>query len=1424
MSRLKPGQTLRQMTQISYDWKRYWVPRDGGLSFDCDGFLLPPQKDAMRLAWRTTELTSIEELLDKPCLILLGEPGIGKSVAIRDAKRRAQATKQRSHTAFLFCNLGIYDSDVLLVKDIFESPEFLFYQREGGELHIFLDSFDECLLRVDTVAELLAERFGRLESVTNLFLRIAARTAEWQTSLEDALRKQWGRDSIGVYELAPLTREQILLAARAQLKEPEQFIEDVVASEVVSFAIRPLTLELLIGVWRDHDGSLPLTQRDIYEQGCRELCSDPDNRQTPKLRRQLSAEHRLAVASHVAAVMFFCNRPAVWTSNRSSSKAKSDISISELAGGFVTTPGGQLPVTESALRESLDTGLFTSRGRDRLSWAHQTYGEFLAARYLAQEGFTERQMSDLLAHPHDPQRKLIPQLREVAAWAASSERGLFDRLVRTEPELLLRSDVATADPQTKEALVEAVISAFAANSIHGDWRANRSRYRKLRHARLNGQLRRHLFNHKLAPDARVEVIRMVEACELDKLLPDLVRLALDPKEAQRVRKWAAAVVSRGNNDEAKSQLRPLALGRSGTDADFELRGAGLKACWPAFISAREVFTSISAPEKTLHGLYEQFLLHELVEKLSVEDMPIALAWTETQTDQRHFRTNYGGLVTRILAKAAEHLEDANILTPFAQALRVRLQVHDITSARLAESLRQKVDPSSHLRLSLVRAMVPLFEDPKEDAFFLTRWHLRIVVPEDFKWLLEQVRSTNQRRFQLAYAHLLNWVFYPDDVLRVDAVLEAAQESSLLAKVMSHWINPMVLDSEEARKARELYMQEHKHHEEMEKCARQKPLSPPPGDRLVASIERFESGDTAAWWKLHVWLEVEADGTYCEKHDCMDIRNLAGWRSAADATKIRMIAAANGYLCACGPDPEEWFSRKNIIYHPAVAGFRALLLLANEAPHLFEVLSEGVWKRWLPAVLRLPHFHELDEHRRMVSKAFERVPREAADWTARVVDQENKEGENLWILHKLPEQWIPELGLVMLARARKGRLKAPCMVQLLTALLDHKVAGVLDLVRSFLPKKVPKREFQSAVFVSSSRLLMLHGDKSDWARISPLLNADPSFGCELLEGFAFEYARSPAPVLKTLKEPEVGALWEWMLIQYPYSEDRDRSRGGEVTTRDLMADFRDHLIPHLADLGTEAGCSELRRLLANYPQFSWIRPQLLRGQEAIRRNTWIPPSPAQLSQLAKNRKARFVQSSSRLLEAVLDSLSVLQERLQGERQLAQFLWDNDRPKPEEAISEWVAMHLEDDLKARGVVVGREVQIHRYDRTDIHVTAVTRNTRAGDCENVKVIIEVKGCWHPEIKSAMKDQLVERYLRHNDCQCGLYLVGWFPAEIWKGDDARRKRIAFHRLSDLDSYLTMQANSFIPPLQIRAVTLDFSVRTPKSRDLRRPTSSKKR
>jgi hypothetical protein len=599
------------------------VSREGAFSFDYDGFLVEPPDD---IRWRSTSRAGalkFEDIHSKPCLVLLGEPGIGKTFAVS-----ALAAERSS----LHLNLGSYGSEQRIINDSFGSPNFQSWANNGGEFHMFLDSFDECLLRIDNVAVLLAEEIRKLKNTQGLFFRIASRTAEWRTALEVAFRQRWGDNQVGIYELAPLTRNQVRDAAVAEGIDADPFIDAVIDREVVSFAIKPLTLGLLFRIWKARGGALPLTQKEIYEQGCAELCSEANpERDTPHLRRKLSSGQRVAIASHIAAATMFCKRAVISIANRPTTLLESDLSLEELAQGEVRTQQTLLPVNFENLRETFDTGLFTARGPDRLGWAHQTYAEFLASRYLEQQHISTPQVLSLIQHPLDPERKLVPQLHEAAAWIASNRREIFEMILRTDSDALLRSDVGTADDLTKSQLVNAVLDGADNPKFSSDWWKLRARYRKLWYNGLARHLVRRLRGTQETAATKIEAIDMIEACELGSAISVLSQIALATSEDMTVRVRAADVVGRLGSDKVKRQLRPLALGKLAALANEDLFGSALMACWPKALSTAELFRVLRPPDENGTTRYLLFLSGtELISRIPEKDLPIALRWAEAQ--------------------------------------------------------------------------------------------------------------------------------------------------------------------------------------------------------------------------------------------------------------------------------------------------------------------------------------------------------------------------------------------------------------------------------------------------------------------------------------------------------------------------------------------------------------------------------------------------------------------------------------------------------------------------------------------------------------------------------------------------------------------------------------------------------------------------
>src|ERR1700740_3280346 len=131
------------MLKDHYDWQRFWCSPDSKIYRTPEGYLEDPgllNKDAV----------AFDSLIDVPCLVLLGEPGMGKSRTM-EAERTAIGAKIRAEGGqTLWFELRSYSSEERLVRKIFQSDDFVQWRDGTGRLHLFLDSLDEGLLRIET--------------------------------------------------------------------------------------------------------------------------------------------------------------------------------------------------------------------------------------------------------------------------------------------------------------------------------------------------------------------------------------------------------------------------------------------------------------------------------------------------------------------------------------------------------------------------------------------------------------------------------------------------------------------------------------------------------------------------------------------------------------------------------------------------------------------------------------------------------------------------------------------------------------------------------------------------------------------------------------------------------------------------------------------------------------------------------------------------------------------------------------------------------------------------------------------------------------------------------------------------------------------------------------------------------------------------
>src|SRR5438309_300878 len=126
-----------------YKWQRGWIAPEGRLSLVHDAWL-PEQSSPLYPS--DPGVVTLAELAQVRCLMLLGEPGSGKSVAMQQAARHAREANHAD--AVVEVDLGSAETSGELQRMILEQPDVEAHLAGSGQLYLFLDALDEAKVAV----------------------------------------------------------------------------------------------------------------------------------------------------------------------------------------------------------------------------------------------------------------------------------------------------------------------------------------------------------------------------------------------------------------------------------------------------------------------------------------------------------------------------------------------------------------------------------------------------------------------------------------------------------------------------------------------------------------------------------------------------------------------------------------------------------------------------------------------------------------------------------------------------------------------------------------------------------------------------------------------------------------------------------------------------------------------------------------------------------------------------------------------------------------------------------------------------------------------------------------------------------------------------------------------------------------------------
>ncbi|NMB55395.1 MAG: hypothetical protein GYA15_11895 [Leptolinea sp.] len=1409
-----------------YNWQRFWSPRDAQINLSDRGFLVDPTTSTFAKAYNP-ELVTTQDLILEPCLVLLGEPGAGKSTELCKLYQLTQEKLTNSRNITLYYNLNNYSSDTLLVEEIFGNQNFKSWQGDSNNLFLFLDSLDEGLLTIKQLASTIGAYLAK-NSNKRLFFRIACRTFDWPISLENKLINIWERDQVKVYEIAPLRKMDIAEAAKKENVDSTSFIEEIIHSEVVPLSIKPITLKLLFTIYKQHQ-NFPLTKSELYESGCKLLCDEiNESRRDAHQFGTLSTLQRLTVAGRIAAVLLLSNRSTIFTGTDWGNLPITDLSIDSLIGSNEKFDDLVFPITKAEVLETLATGLFNSRGDERFGFAHQTYAEFAAGWYLAKSQLTGHQIQSLFFHPGDGGKRIIPQLHETAAWIASYRTDIYDLILQREPSILLLSDNTSVNEEQRFALVSSLLKLYEKEQYYDSGWNTYSKYERLLHSKLAEQLKVFIEDRTKDTFVRRTAIDIAEACDLIELQSDLLNLAIDQAEQMVLRTNAACALSRIGDYDTRKNIIALARGVE-EDLDDELKGWSLQAIWPDFITTKELFeliTPIKNPD--LIGSYYLFLdgLRNKIGELNLED---ALVWVQTQSEHDHLSQKITDLIDAIMIEAWEQINNPKILDLFAKATFNRItKLEGIISRDSAyfggptSLFLQSFEVDDKRRRLLIKALIDIFLlREKHDFYLLTFSPPQIVLQKDFAWLLEQLHTATNESMKQALSEVAWIVFDRNDPKHIEKAYISAQKEDLLAKEFLSFFGPIEIGSPLALSMKKTYETLIKWEE---KRNNHPVLSPSPQERILNLLNEFENGNVDAWWVLTLNLTLKPDSTHYRDEFYRDVTKMPGWEEASTETKARIIKAAYEYLEKGEPNTSTWLG-KNRIHRSALAGYRALFLFLKVNPDILRKLSLSTWKKWAPIVLAFPNSIS-EEQQELITEllkiTYSYVPDEIIQTLYVIIAKENKEHKSIFVLSGLEIIMDEKMKGAIFEVVKSKSLFPESMYILLSELIKSQFPEAIVFAKSLITLPPPKRGKARIRSIIAAQALFQYSIDAGWENIWPVILKNKKFGQEMIDRMTNLPMRENQSIGKRLPEKNLADFCLWLFQQYPPNEDPNIQGVHCVSQREEIGHWRNELVSELTNRGTYEAYQAVQYLSSKLPKINWLKWQIHDAEMNYLRNSWHPFEPSQLLKLLSNPELRLVQSGEQLLDVIIESLARLQQILQGETPQSVFLWNElpnkkFRPKEENRLSDYIKNHIMNDIKNRGIIANREVEIRPTigsmpgEKTDIRVDAFIRRPGGLEYDLISVIIETKCIWNDELGSAMENQLVKRYMKDALCRAGIYLVGWYECPQWDNTDSKRLKSQKYIRNNLEQELKNQALQLSEnDIRIREYIMDVSLRHP--------------
>ena len=1332
--------------------KRFWYDIETDSPYSPRGYLIDPE-----LKFTPNEnFVSNPIELDNNCILLLGEPGMGKTTIFNTYKSHLEEKLIDLPDEVLYQD--IKDLDTNLYKKIKDHLKYKEWLKGNHRLYILIDSFDEWISDQKRLIHPLLQLLKQAPK-DRLYLRIVCRTNYFPKSLINHLNILFRKKTTQLC-ISPLRKKDIdEWLTTAEINEKERFFKEIENKEIVPFAVRPITLKTMLNIFKKKL-SLPTSKLEIYEKNCLILCDEVDEFRGKDSK--YDPEQRYIVAARCAALCIFSGKMSIFVGSISDELPDFSISQVLIRKGQEITQDKEFDIVSSLVNETLNTGLFTSNGNLRI-WAHWSFIEFLAADYIRKRELPIKKILSLIEHPSDPKNSFIPQFRGVIAWLCSFPGELFEIVLNREPEILIQADWDIFPYKLKKKILKKILLNYDKTNLtvrHFDLKHT---FKKFNFHNIDEILREHLTNDKNSEESKIFAIEIIEECGLKVFVDNLIKILVDINLKYNLRYTAGyALKTIINNQEVKLEndlvgLKALALSDQPISDMYELKGIALSILWPENLTINEVLDHLPIPQ---YHSYFRFLLYDFFEGIREDDMLIVSNWVAKNLLKFGSSGYPMFFLDNFLATACEYVEHNSELLKKIIDL-IYLIMKNIYLMREYSYDYKKfqllLKSQLNLRKIIIRKLIGKTAEIR-DLYYLTyglsdktmnssykegKYFFILLDLDDYDFLNEEVTYSNDDNYKKKILHLLKHFSYLKEQV-TSKIANKLNEKQTLEE-------DFVIDSVFQEKVSKL-------------------------------INEIIKGKVDKWNILVSKFTINHSGITSVGLYNPDLTYFQRWKDISSDMIPNMIKAAKKFL------NEENFIGNSLMVNKFNNGYIALRLIFEfEKEYLLELPHE-VWKSLITVIVKLriqtfdseKNEKENEIHKELLKNAYQFAKEEFKEALYSSIDYENENLGRIYILRITEDIWDDNLGGALLEKSLEDNIINKCKEDIFDYLLKNKYDHAKEFIYNFLSKGLPKSSEKRELSIKLAKSLVVHSDENVWNILWPLVHNDRSWGKNLIEAIRRDY-HFTKKIFQNYSEEQIADVFIFLK--------------GECYS------IKEYLIT----IGTYDAVAALEKIIKEIPEFKtefsyWIKI----AQERASYKAWCPPNDSDIYELFQFKDSRLIQSGSQLIELIIEGLNHIEMRLQGQGSYhneARVLWDHQgkvkketvgslnhkfEPIFEDEFSDYVCNCLNDYFDHQ-FIIHREVKVNNESRPDLIVTATSHDNST---EPIKVIIEVKGSWHAKVGSSMRTQLFEQYLKKKGFKYGIYLVGWFRT-IYKtkfGSRATINKKKFGTIDILKNHLSNQ------------------------------------